>query len=62
VVFGFKTYMCPLSAVRSEGGGAEMADAIEGMWRGSVPGMAVYKRAVIWGEKAVRYLRGEVQE
>jgi hypothetical protein len=57
IVFAFKTYLYPLSEVRAQGGGDEMADAVEGLGKGSVPGMAVYKRKVVWGKKVVEYLR-----
>jgi hypothetical protein len=59
VVFAFKTYLYPLREVKEEGSGEEMAAAVEGFGRGSVPGMKVYKRGVIWGDKVLRFLRGE---
>lgn len=59
LVFGFKTYLYELGAVRDEGAGQEMAEAVEGLWKGSVSGMAVYKRGVIWGKKVCDFLRGE---
>jgi hypothetical protein len=57
VIFAFKTYLYPLPEVKSMGDGAEMATAVEGLGKGSVPGMAVYKRRVMWGDKVVEYLR-----
>jgi hypothetical protein len=57
LVFGFKTYLYPLSDVKREGLGEEMAVAIEGLSKGSVPGMAVYKRGVVWGRKVCEFLR-----
>jgi hypothetical protein len=57
LVFAFKTYQYPLPEVKVAGLGAEMAEAIEGLWEGSVPAMAVYKRGVVWGKKVVDYLR-----
>jgi hypothetical protein len=57
LVFGFKTYLYPLEKIREEGGGEEMAVAVEGLWKGSVPGMAVYKRGVVWGGKVCEFLR-----
>ncbi|KAF2153305.1 hypothetical protein K461DRAFT_293577 [Myriangium duriaei CBS 260.36] len=56
--FAFKTYLYPLEEVRREGAGEALADAIEGLGKGSVPAMRVYKRGIVWGEKAVEYLRG----
>ncbi|KAF2006887.1 hypothetical protein P154DRAFT_454671 [Amniculicola lignicola CBS 123094] len=60
LVFGFKTYQYEMRDVKAEGSGEALADAIEGLGRGSVPGMRVYKREVVWGEKVKRFLRGEV--
>jgi hypothetical protein len=57
LVFAFKTYQYPLPEVKVAGLGAEMAEAIEGLWKGSVPAMAVYKRGVVWDKKVVDYLR-----
>jgi hypothetical protein len=59
VVFAFKTYMYGLEEIKREGRGGEMADAVEGLGKGSVAGMMVYKRGVVWGKKVVRFLRGE---
>jgi hypothetical protein len=61
LVFGFKTYMYPLSEIRDEGSGEVLAQAIDGLGLGSVPGMTIYKRQVIWGEKVKAYLRGEIE-
>ena len=41
------------------GGGEEMARAIEGLGLGNVPGMQVYKRAVVWGDRVKAFLRRE---
>ena len=57
LVFAFKTYMYPLPEVKAAGLGVEMADAAEGLWKGSVPAIAVYKRGVVWARKVVDYLR-----
>jgi hypothetical protein len=57
LVFAFKTYMYPLPEVKAAGLGPEMADAAEGLWKGSVPAMAVYKRGVVWATRVVDYLR-----
>jgi hypothetical protein len=37
-----------------------LAEAIDGLRLGSVPGIAVYKRQVVWGEKVKAFLRGEI--
>ncbi|TID25385.1 hypothetical protein E6O75_ATG04590 [Venturia nashicola] len=58
LVFGFKTYLYPLQRIKEEGGGEEMAQAVEGLWRGRVSGMAVYKRGVVWGSRVCGFLRG----
>lgn len=61
VVFAFKTYLYPVRDVKEEGFGEEMARAIEGFEKGSVSGMRVYKRSVVWGRKVVEFLRGEAK-
>lgn len=38
-----------------------LAEAIEGLSLGSAPGVAKYKREVIWGDKVKAFLRGEVE-
>jgi hypothetical protein len=62
LVFAFKTYLYPLPEVKSAGLGEEMAAAVEGLWKGSVPAMAVYKRGVVWGRRVVEYLRARAEE
>ncbi|CAI6340100.1 unnamed protein product [Periconia digitata] len=59
VVFAFKTYQYPLGDIVDEGNGEALAKAIEGLGEGNVPGMKVYKREVVWGERVKRFLRGE---
>jgi hypothetical protein len=44
--------------LRDEGSGEALAEAIDGT--GSVPGMTVYKRQLVWGEKVKAFLRGEI--
>ncbi|KAK4142894.1 uncharacterized protein C8A04DRAFT_12809 [Dichotomopilus funicola] len=58
ILFSFKTYMYPLSEIREEGLGPQLADAIEGLQKGNAPGMWVYKGGVKWGESLKGYLRG----
>ncbi len=57
IVFSFKTYLYPLSEIKNEGLGEELAQAVDGLKGGSVPGMHFYKRAVVWGEVVKAYLR-----
>lgn len=60
LVFGFKTYLYPLSEVKGEENGEmaeRLAEAIEGFGKGSVPEMTIYKRQVVWGDKVLEYLR-----
>jgi hypothetical protein len=45
--------------VRDEGNGEALAEAIDGLARGSVPDITIYKRQVVWGEKVRAFLRGE---
>ncbi|KAF2263758.1 hypothetical protein CC78DRAFT_266630 [Lojkania enalia] len=59
LVFAFKTYQYGLKEVRDEGLGEPLCEAIDGLGRGNVPGMMVYKRGVQWGERVKRFLRGE---
>ena len=61
VVFAFKTYQYPIQELRDEGSGEALCEAIDGMGTGSAPGMTVYKRQVVWGEKVKAYLRGEIE-
>lgn len=55
-----KTYQYPIRELRDEGSGEVLAEAIDGFGTGSVPGMTVYKRQVVWGEKVKAFLRGEI--
>ncbi|KAF7960598.1 hypothetical protein EAE96_000274 [Botrytis aclada] len=57
LVFSFKTYLTPLTQVKGEGLGEELAEAIDGLRKGSVPEIHYYKRGVVWGEKVKEYLR-----
>jgi hypothetical protein len=59
LIFGFKTYQYPLTDVKEEGNGEELAAAIQGLGTGSTPGMKVYKSAVVWGDKVTAFLTGE---
>lgn len=62
LVFAFKTYVTSMRELREEGSGEALAEAIEGLGAGNVPGMRVYKRSVVWGERVVDFLRGKVEE
>ena len=59
LLFAFKTYLYSISEVKEEGLGNAMADAIDGLAKGSVPAMRVYKRSVVWGSKISAYLRND---
>jgi Protein of unknown function (DUF3445) len=56
LVFGFKTFLEPLSELKKEGCGPRLADALNGLKAGSAPAMDVYKNGVIWREPLVEYL------
>ncbi|KAF2444837.1 hypothetical protein P171DRAFT_284735 [Karstenula rhodostoma CBS 690.94] len=62
LVFAFKTYTYPIGQVRGEGSGEALAEAIEGLGRGNVPEMTVYKRQVLWAPRVTAFLRGEIDE
>nr|OQO23998.1 hypothetical protein B0A51_08887 [Rachicladosporium sp. CCFEE 5018] len=57
LVFAFKTYLYTLQEVKDEGLGEVLAEAIDGLGKGSVAGIDVYKRGVVWGEKVKKFLR-----
>ncbi|PQE29720.1 HRQ family 2 protein [Rutstroemia sp. NJR-2017a WRK4] len=57
VLFSYKTYVYPLQEIKKEGNGPSLADAINGLRKGNVPGMYSYKGAEIWGEQVMAYLR-----
>jgi len=52
--------MYPVQQLRDEGSGEVFAEAIDGMGLGSVPGMTVYKKQDVWGDKIKAFLRGEI--
>ncbi len=49
--------MYPISEIKEEGLGEELALAIDGLREGSVPGMHFYKKGVVWGEAVKGFLR-----
>lgn len=57
ILFSFKTYMYPITEIKEEGLGADLADAIEGLRSGNAPGMWKYKSAIRWSEPVCEYLR-----
>ncbi|CAG8014546.1 unnamed protein product [Penicillium salamii] len=57
VLFSFKTYLYTLPEIKGEGLGEALAEAIDGLKQGNVPGFHFYKRAAVWGESAKAYLR-----
>lgn len=46
--------------MRDEGSGEVLAEAIDGLGLGSAPGITIYKRQVIWGDKVKAFLKGEI--
>lgn len=56
-MFAFKTYMDSVRDIKLEGLGDDLADAIDGLKSGNVPGMDIYKRGPVWGEAVKDYLR-----
>ena len=58
LVFSFKTYMHSLREIKDEGLGEDLAEAIEGLKGGNVPGMWTYKGAVRWWRAVCDGLRG----
>lgn len=59
ILFSFKTYMYPLTDVKADGLGSQLAEAIEGLKTGNAPGMWVYKGGVRWGRAVCDYLRAQ---
>jgi len=57
LVFAFKTYQYPLAQIKAEGNGDALAEAIEGIQKGSTPELYKYKSGVVWGESVKSYLR-----
>ncbi|RMZ77303.1 hypothetical protein DV737_g4432, partial [Chaetothyriales sp. CBS 132003] len=60
IVFAFKTYLYPIDQVKAElspEGIEELAQAIDGLQKGNVPGIYFYKRGPVWAEAVKRYLR-----
>ncbi|KAK8113791.1 hypothetical protein PG999_005860 [Apiospora kogelbergensis] len=57
ILFSFKTYLYPVTEIKADGLGPEVAGAIEGLPRGNAPGMWKYKGGVRWGKSVCAYLR-----
>lgn len=57
ILFSFKTYLYPVSEIKEEGLGLQLADAIEGLKKGNAPGMWTYKGSIRWGKSVCEYLR-----
>ncbi|KAJ5793676.1 hypothetical protein N7457_000275 [Penicillium paradoxum] len=57
VVFGVHTYVYPVRQIKDEGLGEEFANAIDGLKKGNVPDMHIYKRGDVWGEALKQFLR-----
>lgn len=57
LVFSFHTYTYPIRQIKDEGLGEELAVAIDGLGKGSVPGIYVYKNGDLWGDAVKKFLR-----
>jgi hypothetical protein len=56
IVFGFKTFLEPVSDIKKEGGGPVLAEALLGLGKGNTPASYYYKDGVIWGKPLAEYL------
>ncbi len=59
-LFFIRTCVYPISEVREEGLGHELANAIHGLRSGSDPGIFSYKVGEVWAKLVTEYLRSEV--
>ena len=57
LVFTIHTYVYPVRQIKDEGSGEDLANAIEGLKKGNVPEMHVYKKGDVWGEALKDFLR-----
>lgn len=57
LVFAFHTYTYPIKQIRDEGLGEDMAVAVDGLRKGNVPEMHIYKKGDVWGEALKEFLR-----
>ncbi|KAL4892383.1 hypothetical protein BDV59DRAFT_193880 [Aspergillus ambiguus] len=57
IVFAFHTYLYPIQDIKAEGSGEDLALAIDGLERGSVPEIYKYKDGEKWGHAIKDYLR-----
>ncbi|KAJ6083163.1 hypothetical protein N7467_007298 [Penicillium canescens] len=57
LVFAFHTYTYPIRQIRDEGLGEDMAVAVDGLRKGNVPEMHIYKKGDVWGEALKEFLR-----
>ncbi|KAL4882852.1 hypothetical protein BJY04DRAFT_35901 [Aspergillus karnatakaensis] len=57
LIFAFHTYTYPLSDIKKEGLGEDLAVAIDGLKGGNVPEIYPYKRGPYWGEAVKAFLR-----
>lgn len=56
VLFSFKTFLYPVTQIKAEGLGPDLAQAIEGLKKGNSPASWVYKGAIRWGHSVCNYL------
>lgn len=57
IIFAFHTYLYPIEEIKAEGGGEQLALAIDGLERGSVPDMFKYKNGEKWANAVREFLR-----
>ncbi|KAI2680770.1 hypothetical protein CBS147317_718 [Penicillium roqueforti] len=57
LVFTVHTYLYPIKQIKDEGSGEDLANAVDGLKRGNVPGMHIYKKGDVWGEALKDFLR-----
>ncbi|KAM0159902.1 hypothetical protein ACHAPC_004974 [Botrytis cinerea] len=57
LVFSLKTYLTPITQIKEEGLGEQLAEAVDGLKKGNVPEIHRYKKSGVWGEKVKEYLR-----
>ena len=59
LVFSLKTYLTPITQIKEEGLGEQLAEAVDGLKKGNVPEIHRYKKSGVWGEKVKEYLRSQ---
>ncbi|KAJ5950878.1 uncharacterized protein N7479_009291 [Penicillium vulpinum] len=57
LIFALHTYVYPVRQIKDEGSGEDLANAIDGLKRGNVPEMHIYKKGDVWGDALKDFLR-----